>query len=689
MAGASLVAAFSLARLATGVTLSTMVTAAVGTVVVAALRRREAAAVALGVVAVAVSAAWWGLRSRNGSGTPTLAALRGLRRSLQGARPVLVRFALPLVHSSGIVVLCALFAGLVAVAARAVGTRRPALSLVPAAALLAGSAILLPTASASVAGLLLGVCGFLVLAGDAGALSRAASTVAVVTLALAAATMGWSAVAGSDASSPGGRSVEGVAPSALSLATDLTGVERRDADTVLFTAKTPVATYWQVATLTAYEGGRWVPGQATDALLHGSAAPRRTVATTGRDRYTADVSLLGYSGRLLPAPPSTVAAAGPVSPVVTSDGVVAGSPVHLGSSYTVTAAVPSPVADSPSDAAEPGASVALGPIPAVVTSLARSVTGGLSSPLDEAEALTDFFRSGRFRYDVDARPPVGVDPLVSFLTGTRTGSCEQFAGAFAVMARASGLPARVAVGFTPGRQTDGETVIRGSDAHAWPQVLIGGSWVSFEPTPQLPSGELAPPGVLGPAGLGQPIPAVPGTPPRVPAPVTTPTPTVPPTAVPRPAVARQGGVGAAGIASAVVLLVAAATVAVLMVRRRRRGGSPTDRVMAAWTSIDRALTRRGLSRPVSHTPLGHVRALAGRPQGDQGRAALADMATVATDLQNATYGTTVLSPDEVERAEQACGRARRAILDGALSESVRGDPVALVRTDGPHGSTRR
>ncbi len=131
-----------------------------------------------------------------------------------------------------------------------------------------------------------------------------------------------------------------------------------------------------------------------------------------------------------------------------------------------------------------------------------AITGGQTSPLDKAEALTDFFRSGEFHYKIDATQPGGVDPLVAFLTRTRTGSCEEFAGAFAVLAREAGLTARVAVGFTPGRTVNGVTVIRGSDAHAWPQVLIGATWVSFEPTPQLPSGELTPPGVLGPAGLG-------------------------------------------------------------------------------------------------------------------------------------------------------------------------------------------
>ena len=100
--------------------------------------------------------------------------------------------------------------------------------------------------------------------------------------------------------------------------------------------------------------------------------------------------------------------------------------------------------------------------------------------------------------------PVGTDPLVSFLTQTRVGSCEQFAGAFVVLTRSLGLPSRVVVGFTAGRYSGpGEVTIRGADAHAWPQVYLGprAGWVSFEPTPQQPRGEVAPEGVVGPSGV--------------------------------------------------------------------------------------------------------------------------------------------------------------------------------------------
>jgi transglutaminase-like putative cysteine protease len=679
MLGASLVAAYSVARLATGVTTATIVTALIGIVVVAALSGRPKVGLVVGVVVVAAGALWSGLYAVVGSGLPSVHALRDLHASLQSARGLLVSFNLPLAHTPGVVVLSVLVGGLIAVAARSLGTRWPALSLLPAVIAAVWSTVLLPTPGAAWAGLVLGGCGLALFAGEFNRGRKAATAVACVSLAAAALTAGWSATAGSNVVSPGGPDVPAVAPSALSLATNLIGVESRDANVVLFRAKSPISTYWQVATLTTYMDDQWLPDPATTALMDGSIPTRSPLASSTSHVFASRVTLSGYSGRLLPAPPMTVTASGDASPLVTHSGVVATVPVGAESSYTVSAIVPSPVSDTSSSASPPGADTALGTIPAIVRSLALTITGGQPSSLDKAEALTDYFRSGNFHYKIDAAQPVGMDPLVAFLTKSRTGSCEEFAGAFAVLARASGLATRVAVGFTPGRPDNGVTVVRGSDAHAWPQVLIGDTWVSFEPTPQLPSGELSPPGVLGPSGLGQPNPTGQPTQPPVSIPVVTnptPTPTIPPPAIPA---APVGHVGWMYGVLAIVLLVLAAIMAGVVARRRRSRMTPIDRLVATWRSIDRALTRRGVARPVWRTPMAHVRELSSQPGGDQAHAALEDMAVVATLLEQVTYGSVDLSSEEVERAVRAGGRARKAILAGILPPAVPPDPV--VRSD--------
>ncbi len=668
MLGASLVGAFAVARLASGAGWAAFVTAAIGSVVVALLFRRGALAIVAGVLAVAVSSLLWGAHSATRDGVLSIQGFSAARRSLQASHVPLARFHLPLIHSPGIVILCALAAGLAAVAGRALGTRYPALALLPAGGLLVCSAILLPATAAAVAGLFLGAFGLLVLAGDQGPALRTSVAVAAVALGTAALTLVWTTSgSGSGAVSPGGRTVPAVAPSALSLANDLIGIETRDANAVLFEAKTPISTYWQVTSLTRFVDDRWVPDAATEAVLGGQAPPGLPPPGGSRQLFTARVTDAAYVGRLLPVPPSTVAASGASAPVVTSAGVAATSPLVPGSSYEATAAVPAAVADSPTGAPF-GEDTALGPIPTSVRTLALSVTSGQTTPLEKAEALTDFFRSGRFHYKVSVPSPSGADPLVSFLTRTQTGSCEQFAGAFAVMARVSGLAARVAIGFTPGRPGNGMSIVRGSDAHAWPEVLVGGSWVSFEPTPQLPSGELSPPGVLGPSGLGHPNPTgarslPPVSLPRAP----TVAPTVPPAIVPAPVATHAGDTGVLWGLGVLTGIVIAAGLLVLRISRRR---SPLEDVVRSWRAIDRALTRRGLARPMSSTPTGHVGALSERRTDEQASATLQDMTTVAAILREVTYGSAELSPEDVARAAQASRRARRAILDGALSSPV-------------------
>lgn len=82
--------------------------------------------------------------------------------------------------------------------------------------------------------------------------------------------------------------------------------------------------------------------------------------------------------------------------------------------------------------------------------------------------------------------------MVAFLRD-KQGYCVHFASTMAVMARSLGIPARVAVGFLPGVETDnrGEYAVTYARAHAWPELYFEGSgWVRFEPTPATQSGSV-------------------------------------------------------------------------------------------------------------------------------------------------------------------------------------------------------
>ena len=121
---------------------------------------------------------------------------------------------------------------------------------------------------------------------------------------------------------------------------------------------------------------------------------------------------------------------------------------------------------------------------------AERVTADARSDYHRALELQDYFRlDGGFRYDLEVHANEGIDSLEEFLFDVKAGYCQQFASAFAAMARSVGLPTRVAVGFTwgewdPERGEVGAYVVRGKHAHAWPEVYFAGTgWVRFEPTP--------------------------------------------------------------------------------------------------------------------------------------------------------------------------------------------------------------
>ena len=140
-------------------------------------------------------------------------------------------------------------------------------------------------------------------------------------------------------------------------------------------------------------------------------------------------------------------------------------------------AVPDALTDLPED------------LPQVVEDLTIDVTGEQPTRFQKAQALQEWFReSGGFTYDLNADEGNGSDDLARFLTegkGGRTGYCEQFASAMAVMARVIGIPSRVAVGFLTPEQIGDETWEYSAwDLHAWPELYFPGSgWVRFEPTP--------------------------------------------------------------------------------------------------------------------------------------------------------------------------------------------------------------
>ncbi|MEV8476643.1 DUF3488 and transglutaminase-like domain-containing protein [Streptomyces sp. NPDC051173] len=126
-----------------------------------------------------------------------------------------------------------------------------------------------------------------------------------------------------------------------------------------------------------------------------------------------------------------------------------------------------------------------GSLPGVVGATARKVTAGSANAYEQAVKLQDWFAAdGGFSYDTEVASGGGSDAIAKFLEAKR-GFCIHFSFSMAAMARTLGIPARVAVGFTPGTPLpDGSMSVGSKDAHAWPELYFEGvGWTRFEPTP--------------------------------------------------------------------------------------------------------------------------------------------------------------------------------------------------------------
>ena len=120
-----------------------------------------------------------------------------------------------------------------------------------------------------------------------------------------------------------------------------------------------------------------------------------------------------------------------------------------------------------------------------IPELAKQITARAQTPFDKTITLENYLRS-HYAYNLNLTGKPGDDPLAHFLFETRSGHCEYFASAMAIMLRTLDIPTREVNGFLPGEYNDlGEDyIVRASDAHSWVEVYFPGTgWMTFDPTP--------------------------------------------------------------------------------------------------------------------------------------------------------------------------------------------------------------
>jgi transglutaminase-like putative cysteine protease len=117
--------------------------------------------------------------------------------------------------------------------------------------------------------------------------------------------------------------------------------------------------------------------------------------------------------------------------------------------------------------------------------LAATIVQGQNTNYDKALAVQSYLLTHYSYSEAIAGPASGEDGVDYFLFGVKSGYCDYFASAMAVLLRTQGVPARVVAGFVARDPSSGGTyTVRENEAHAWVEVYFPGyGWQRFDPTP--------------------------------------------------------------------------------------------------------------------------------------------------------------------------------------------------------------
>ncbi|MFO7927971.1 transglutaminase domain-containing protein [Natronomonas sp.] len=251
---------------------------------------------------------------------------------------------------------------------------------------------------------------------------------------------------------------------------------------------------WRVGTYDRYTGGGWVRSGSShgyDGRLSGPPGETRRL----EQEYTAESTIATLPAARQPTRIDGV----PVPVQVTPGGSFEPtSTLETGESYTVESEITVASADelrsagtAYPDEIESRYTQLPDDTPDRVGERTEQLTANAENPYDTARVLEYWFQT-EYDYSLEVDRPRG-DVADAFLFEMDAGYCTYFATTMTAMLRTQGIPARMAIGYTPGEQVDDdEWVVRGYDSHAWVEVYIPEhGWIEFDPTPSEPREETA------------------------------------------------------------------------------------------------------------------------------------------------------------------------------------------------------
>jgi transglutaminase-like putative cysteine protease len=392
---------------------------------------------------------------------------------------------------------------------------------------------------------------------------------------------------------------------------ELVGVLRQAGDQELFTVRASKALYPQdlrLVALNQFDGANW---STTAPYKRGGAVIGTTVRQQAvTSSIEAEVTMTELDGPWIPSvadPQNVTGVSVIVDPL--SGSLVAPEKVKKGDSYQVRSLRPEldpeqlillPVGST--EEARNALLVAPG-MPPLLKEMARTAIGDSQLPFQRAFELRNYLRTS-FTLDNAASTGFSYGHLERAFITKGEATDEQFATMFATLGREVGLPTRVVVGFLPPpANPQGDVVVHGSDARAWPEVFFEGvGWLPFVATPSENGNGDSSIGFNGQDEVElretppEPTPAP--TPPEV-LQATNPLPPV----QPQPTSFNRARIVIPVLVVLAMIALALASVAMIKSRRTaaRRTGTPRQAVIGAWRDVLDRLAETGIANTTNMT----------------------------------------------------------------------------------------
>ena len=293
-------------------------------------------------------------------------------------------------------------------------------------------------------------------------------------------------------------------PRAVPVHIDQKPQQGRQPDNVVFLVRTMVTSYWRGRTLVDFDGSYWsnpdpssylAPSANREGVWYSQESSLKEAGLRYNQTFFVqqdqpDAVFMGYQGLRL----------------TTNGGGLDRSGVKRGASYQVLSGYPRHTAEELGQDHALGANARLTWLPPELKPnagrLSERITAGAANDFERARLIMGYLsREREFDQSIPFEATDAVD-IEGFLSADSAGDALDFATATVVLARASGLSSRLAVGYLPGFRDplSGALVVRESDLHAWAEIFfVNHGWVPFDSTPP-PDHSLA---GGGPSSLGK------------------------------------------------------------------------------------------------------------------------------------------------------------------------------------------